>query len=505
MSSNRKTDREETSNLIDITAVVDDVWKGLLRFWWFLLVVISVCASLVYAKTKLTYKPYYVASASYTVSTTTAYGYSNTYYNQTTASELGTTLQYILTSNVLQTMVAEKMGLDSVPGTISVSVMENTNLITISVQSSTAQNAYDVLQTVIETYPNVARSVIGDTVLEVMDETGLPMAPANPENAKKDAAKGAAAGVAIDIVFLLVYALTKRTIRKEDDFKKLLNVACIGVIPKARFKKRGKKGDSDRELVLMDNFRVPRGFVEAIRTVRTRFESDAKDHGRRVYLVTSAIPGEGKSTVASNIALSLALKGKKVALVDLDLRHPSLAPILDLHDYEYGSVDVLRGNVALNEALLRYKDTELMVLPGGTPVNRTSRILTQEYLDEMIEALKLTADYIILDTPPCAILSDATLVASHADGAIFVVRQDYARIDRVLEGIENLAETRIDICGCILNEAEVGVTGYGYGHHYGYGRYGYGYNSKKYGYGYGGYGYGEEKQSGPKAEDKEAD
>lgn len=487
MADNVQMSRTDESALIDISGIVDDMWKGALRFWWFLILVISIFASAFYARIRLTYTPYYVASASYAVTASSAYGYSSTYYNQATASEIGTTLQYILTSNVMQTMVADDMGKKSVPGTISVSVIENTNLVTISASAADGQTAYSILESVIKLYPSITESVVGNTNLEVMDESGVPMAPGNPVNLKASARNGVIAGVGLDIIFLLAYALSRKTIRKEDDLKKRLNIATFGTIPKVRFKKRGNKGDEGKELVLMDNFRVSAGFVEAVRTIGTRLMLDAEEKKYQVYLITSAIPGEGKSTVAANIALSLERKGKTVILADFDLRHPSLADACNINGYKYGTIDVLKRNASLEEALVDYPEKNISLLPGGDAVGSPSRYLGQDYIKELIGEMRLRADYILLDTSPCAILSDAAVLAQYADSAIFVVRQDFARTDRVLEGIENLAETGINISGCILNQAEAGVTGHGYSYSYGYGRYGY--NGGKYGYG----GYGAER------------
>ena len=111
----------------------------------------------------------------------------------------------------------------------------------------------------------------------------------------------------------------------------------------------------------------------------------------------------------------------------------------------------------------------------------------------------------IVDTPPSAILSDAAVISQYVDGALFVVRQDYAKVDEILEGIESLSDTGIPIMGCVLNAAEVGITGYGYGNDYGYGRYGYGYG--RYGrYGsYGRYGYGSTGKKAKSAKGQETE
>lgn len=492
MNNDMNINRTDQASLIDISVIVDDIWKEFKNLWWLMLVIVSLCSTIFYFQVKVTWKPEYVASSTYTVDVNSAYDYISSYYNQTAATGLGVTLQYLMTSSTMQTIVAKDLGLETVPGEISVSVMEGTNLITINATASDPDLAYRILQSVVTNYPYVAEYVIGDTVLEVMDETGVPVAPSNPENAKGMAKRGFFVGAVLDIALLFVLAMTKKTIKKEEDFKKLLNVECYGAIPLAKFKKRGKNNEASASAIMIDNFRIPGGFVESVRSIRTKLEQDARKNGYQVFLVSSSIAGEGKSTVASNLALALQKKGKSVILVDLDLRSPAVASRLSLPEYDYGTIDVLEGKTTLFDAFVSYKNTGLRVLPGGRAVAQTKTILNYQSLPDMIQQLRGMADYIILDTPPCAMLSDAAVIAHHADAAIFVVRQDYARIADIVEGVQNLADEEIPICGCVLNEAEVGITGYGYSQSYGYGRYGYGYGQKKYGYGYGGYGYGSE-------------
>ncbi len=478
----------EAPSAIDLGNIVDDIWKGFLRIWWLLIAIISCMATVFYVHVKITYVPNYTAEATYLVKAAASYGYTDSYYNGTTASSLATTLEYVLDSVVMQKTIAEQLDLETVPGTLDVEVVENTNMITLKATSTQPQTAYDILKAVQDSYQTVAESVIGSTTLEVMNESGVPTSPSNPEWSKGAAKTGIVVGFVIDFILLLAFSLTKKTIRKESDFSKILNVKCVAAVPKVNFKKRGKNASRNVELVLMDNFRVPPGFVEAMRSVRRRVENYSADHKKNIYVITSALPEEGKSTVASNLALALALKGEKVVIVDMDLRNPSLMKNFGLEEGRAGTIDVIKARRNLDEALIQYKDTSLYILPGGKPVSKTTKVLSSDKVESLISTLQREYDYVILDTPPCALLTDATLVASHAQAAIFVVRQDFARVDKVLEGIENLAETQIDIMGCILNGAEVGLTGAGYSKSYAYARYGYGYGDKRYGYGYGGYG-----------------
>ena len=135
----------------------------------------------------------------------------------------------------------------------------------------------------------------------------------------------------------------------------------------------------------------------------------------------------------------------------------------------------------LDGMLLSYENMNLRILPGIKSVKEPTKLLAAKSMETILNLLAEQADYVVIDTPPCGVLSDTSIIAKNADSAIMVVRQDYTRIDRVLFGIENVVDTGVNLLGYILNGTETGITGYGYG---------YGYN---YGYGYG-YGYGHRRK-----------
>ena len=128
-------------------------------------------------------------------------------------------------------------------------------------------------------------------------------------------------------------------------------------------------------------------------------------------------------------------------------------------------------------------------MPGGKPIDNPTELWTGGHTKDLLTKLHEKCDYVIIDAPPSAVVSDASLIARLCDGCVYVVRQDYASINTLREGMEMFSGTGCKLLGCVLNHAEAG-GGYGYGRYgYGYGRYGhYGYG--KYGYGKSGYGYG---------------
>ena len=218
-------------------------------------------------------------------------------------------------------------------------------------------------------------------------------------------------------------------------------------------KKRSRRSGNVLNIL---NEKIDPRFEEALQLIRSKVEYSVWRHHSKVILVTSALAGEGKSTVAVNLALALARGGKRVGLVDCDLRHPSDRQIMGLDEGD-GLYEVLAKEAKLGEVLLTGNDLDLddefrfCFLPGGKAAEDGSRLLGTERMQKIIEALKEKVDYLILDSAPSGVLTDAGVLAQFADSAVFVVKKDYASADHILEGLEELSESRIHMIGGILN------------------------------------------------------
>ena len=519
MTNKKDYNIEQEEQEVDITRIIDDMFNGLVRFWWLMLIIISVCASMFYYQARRNYVPSYSAYTTFTVNTVQAYEYNANSYNRTAASQIGKVFPYLLTSDVLQELVAEDLGTETVEGTITATVVNKTNLVTLTVVSNDAQKAYDILQSVIRNYPQVSEYVLGDVRLNRLDESGLPVFPTNPPALLKEARKGIIAGIILCFVFLFFYAVTRMTVRSEDDLRKVFSLECLGSVPAAKFKRRNK-GQVQAGRIVMDSKGIPSIFIESLRTVRTRVEKCARDNQIKTILVSSAIPSEGKSTIAVNLAMSLVHKERSVILMDCDMRNPSIAQTLGVRTGEKSVYDLLTGNAQIEDVMVLYKDNpKFMVIPGKGAVANTAEAINAPTARELFKKLGEMADYVIIDTPPSAVVSDASQIARYVDGAIFVVRQDQAKMDVLQEGMEMFSGTGVHMMGSVLNNAVAGITSYGYGYGYGYGHYGYGKYSSYghygghygdyYGDGYGGYYEGDEEdeaeqpQSSPDSNDME--
>lgn len=456
---------------IDLIRIINDMWKGAKRYGVLFILLAGLLAGVFYYRAYRSYVPVYTATATFTVSSNTSSLYSsNSYLNEKTATQIVNTFPYILNSGILQKLVMADLGVETMPGTITTETLGKTNMITILVTSKKPEDAYNILQSVIAHYPEVAEPVIGEVVMTLLDMTDIPENAANPPAFRASAVNGVLAGLTVGFVFLLFYAFTRKTIHEEEDFKKLLNVDCICAIPQITFKKRGKKYRKD---ISVYNKKISPSFLEAIRVLRARIEKDAKKNDLKIFLVTSAAPGEGKSTIAANIAMSLAMSGARVVLVDCDLRNPSVRERLNMEEKGPGLYELLTKKAELQQVFMESEQYHMYVIPGGEPYNNASELLDSPRMRSLLRKLKERADYVILDTAPVGMLTDTAVLAEAADAALFVVKQDYAKCSNILEGIAQLAESKIYISGCILNGAQAGLGGYGYKSYRYYNKYGY--------------------------------
>lgn len=467
---------------MDLAAILEDVLSGFARHLPLFLLLASLTASLCYIRVQRNFVPQYQASETYIVTPSYSVNYNSSNYNRAALNQIILAFPYVISNDAMQRLIAEDLHTGGVPGTIRASSVEDTNAFTITVTANGPQTAYNILQSVVKNYPLIAKDIIGDTSLSLMNSSGIPTTPINAESPKRTALIGIGVIAALFAAVFAFFSVAKKTIRSEDDFRRCLNVKCMGSVPKVRLK--GRKGS---KAIRIDSKRVPYGFKESIRMLRTRVERRHTEDGTQIFLVSSAIAGEGKSTIAANLALSMASKGVKTLLVDMDLRNSSVMQTLGLPSEQKGITDLIEGKCSIKDILVQDEQSGLLILPAGHTVDIVQHLFEAEETGTMFQICRTLAEYIIVDTPPSSILADASNLAGYADQGIFVVRQDYAPLNKVEEGLDLLYDTGLKLTGCVLNYTVAGAItrlSYGYGRYgYGYGRYGrYG------GYGYGGYG-----------------
>ncbi len=459
--------KSEELNKIDITAILQVFFKTIRKFWLRMLAVTMLIAVVFYIRAVVSFEPMYQSQATFSVNTE---GNSLISGGSVGDEQVKESLPYILQSDVMKNMVKEELNLDYFLATMELESKESANFYVLKVTAQDAGMAYSVLQSVMKHIPDVSVYILGKLQVEILDDSGIAAYASNYLDKRTSFATGIALGLVLCFGFAITYTLTSHTIQKEEDFKKYLSVSCIASIPKITFKKRRKQIDKHIHIY---NDKVGYTFHESMRTVRARVQRIAEKKGYKVIMVTSSVPSEGKSTVAVNLALSLAERGKRVILVDMDLRNPSVAKVLGMDEVKTkGVVEFLEKKVTLGESIVPMKEWKLNIIFGGEEKTDPARLLSSKRVEKMIHALKDKYDYVILDTPPAAMLADATSIGRCADCALYVVKQDFARIERIAEGMDILTFSKTPIIGALLNQAEGTFSGYG-GYRYGnYGAYG---------------------------------
>lgn len=488
---------ENSRSYMPVGEYASKILTGIKKHWYIIAVLAGICCVGFTLYSYRAYTPQYTAAATFTV---TPKGDSLSAYTSISSNastqQLEKTFPYIITSAPLTRVVAEDLGLSYVPGTITATAVEDTNLFTITVTSSNYETAYNVLKSVINNYPSVAEYVVGATDLVLVVPPSASSTPINPISYREKALIGTAVGALLGLLIVFFLENLNHTVRHPDEIRKLLNNQRLGSIVKVVKK---KSSHSTGSLTIDDAHTDPR-FKESVFSIRNKIIKLCADQKINSVMVASTTTNEGKTTVAANLAIALAKKHYRTVIIDCDLRNPTVRQQLNIPEScSLGIVDVITGGCSLQDAIVKTKKNGLYVLPGTIPVNNASELMGSKQLADLVGALEKIFDYVVIDAPPVGIVSDALEMKDYVGGLVFVVRQDYAKVSKILDSISLFGYSKIKILGCIFNMASGVLSTRGYGR-YGYNSYG-GYGSYgsygRYGYGYGQYGdyYGNEENS----------
>ena len=192
--------------------------------------------------------------------------------------------------------------------------------------------------------------------------------------------------------------------------------------------------------------------AESYRTLRTNIQYSSFDKPIKSIVITSSEPGEGKSTTSSNLALSFAQEGKKVILIDCDLRKPVLHKEFQISNSR-GLSEFLIGNVEFSKVVYKH-ESGLHVLPSGLVPPNPAEMLASMAMEHLLTQLEEKYDYIILDTPPVNAVTDSKILSTKVDGTILVVKYGYTKKDAVMEAVKGLRAVNANIIGTVFNGEE---------------------------------------------------
>ena len=312
---------EKSRNAVtaDFFAIFHDVLKNL---WVAVLVGISV-AFLAYAGTYITYHPQYVSQTTFVVS---ARG-SNTgaYANLSQTQRLAEVFQTVLDSDVLKKLVAEQLEMDSFDGTVNVSIVPETNLLSVSVTADSPTTAFQLLNTMLEQYPTVSQNVLGEVVLEVFEDPSYPSAPSVSFQGNEMMKRGFLIGAGAMIVLFALLSYFKDTVKNEKEVEVKLDTTLYATVYHERkYKNLKSLLKREKKKIWITEPSVSFGFGETIKKIRTKLLYHQKKTKAKILVVSSAGPQEGKTTIAVNLAAAFAQYPRKVLLIEGNLRNNGL-------------------------------------------------------------------------------------------------------------------------------------------------------------------------------------
>ena len=315
------------------------------------------------------------------------------------------------------------------------------------------------------------------TVARVIDPATVPNYAYAP---KKPQIVGIAAVIALLIGMMLSLLLDRlsNTINTAGEVESRLGLPMLGYLQKITG--LGKKSTKSEMAFLIDNQSM---FSESIRTLRTSVLMSALDTPKKVIVITSSVPEEGKTTVSFNLACALA-QVKRVLLIDADLRRPKIGRLIGRENDAPGLSHLVSGVATASECVVKHEQGGFHILTAGFVPPNPLELLSSEKFAEMLEKLRDTFDVVLIDSPPVQLVSDAVVLSQLASTVIYVVKADSTPYPLARSGIRRLAMGNAPLLGVVLNQLDLERAEKYYGEYSGYGRYsGYGGN-KGHAYGY---------------------
>ncbi|MCD7734435.1 MAG: polysaccharide biosynthesis tyrosine autokinase [Clostridiales bacterium] len=479
---------EGASQLQTLTpADVFSVVRDLIHDWWMILTAGLAAVMVVWLFLQMIYVPTYTSSATLIIAAKSSTGgaVSDLSVSSTTAE----TLAEVLNSSLLKKYVMEDLGVDELPD-IEASLVSGTNLMTLQVTSESPESAFRVLRSILDNYDQVTSHILSNVVLSELESASVPTSPSNSVNTRSNLFYAFWVGAGAMALLLAVFSIQRDTVKTEKDVSRKLDTRLyMSVYHENKYKTLKSRLRRSKKSLLSTGASTSFLFSETFKKLRTRLMYQSEKTGAKVLLVASVGENEGKSTVAANIALALAQKMERVVLIDGDLRRPAVHKMFSKPVPPSGELSAfLSGEIPVDDLLQQDRDSGLNLILGSKNCTNSTELVASDAMRALVEVLRSRSDFVVIDSPPMAIMADAEVLAEYADMALLVVRQNMTLAPQVNDAIDVLEGSHAQLLGCVFNDVKTrifsgnrkwsyGYYGYGHGYGYGYGRYKRGYGA----------------------------
>lgn len=320
---------------------------------------------------------------------------------------------------------------------------------------------YDIFLTRLK--ETAATSDLETVNARVVDTATVPTNPVKPRKGLIVLLATFLAGLA-GVGLTLLREKLNNTFKSTEDVENKLNLPVLGILPLVKKKQR-------KNISHLYETDTDKAFSESIRTIRTSLVLSDLVKPHKIIVVTSSLPGEGKSTVAANLAIALG-QMEKVLLIDADMRRPTLARNFAIAVGTPGLANVIAGTAGLQESIQSIHGVD-MLIAGAVPPNPLE-LLSSPRFTELIEQLGEQYDRVVIDSPPTQAVSDALMLGTLANALIYVIKSEDTAIPQALKGVGQLLQSNVPVTGVVLNQVDIrkarkqGYTYAGYYDYYGY-------------------------------------
>ncbi|HEY9247777.1 MAG TPA: polysaccharide biosynthesis tyrosine autokinase [Rariglobus sp.] len=269
---------------------------------------------------------------------------------------------------------------------------------------------------------------------------------------------GFVGGLGLGLAFAFFVAFIDDRVKSSFDIEAVVGLPLIGIIPQIK-----KMEQPDKAQIVINN--ADRQVCEAFLTLHSSLRLKDESKNAQCILTTSTIPGEGKSFTTTNLALTFAAHGERVAIVDCDLRKPNIHKSFRLENRK-GVIDICAGTATIDDVVIRGVHPNLDIIPTGGRAKNPTQILNGKNFESMIADLRKRYDRIFFDTPPLAAVSDALIILPLVDGSVFTIFFNKVRRKAAQFSAKKLLETNVPVFGAVLNGLNLAVSGYYYAQYY---------------------------------------
>lgn len=428
-----------------------------IRKKWILITIITICVTGLFGiySYKIS-KPVYQGSSKVIIGKINTDDLSMSSTDITLFTSLKDTYQEYIKSTSFMKEALDFKDLDMDPRKVlsglNITSSETSTTMTISYSGNNVKDVCNILDAVTEYVCYSCTDIISNAKISILEEPYVSTIPVSP-NHKRDLVIGFLGGLIISVGLTIIIELTNGKVRTEEDLTNAINYPVLGNLYKI-------DRNSDPLVVLNNPNSIQ---AEGYRGLRTSIEYSSFDNKIKTLLITSSQPSEGKSVTTANLALAYARAEKKTLIIDCDLRKPTQHKKFSVIN-NIGLSDVLVGNKALVLAIQNIEEN-LDILPAGSVVPNPAELVSSQAMTNLIDKLKSQYDFIVIDSPPALVVSDAQTLATKVDGVVIVAKANYSKKNAIRNAKKSLELVNANIIGTVLNFKDK-VKGY-YGHYYG--------------------------------------